>query len=62
MESQEPDVVEMSATSEMVEVPTGILGIKGARDVGALATWDSFAPAKRKQEDNFWMMVTNWTN
>jgi hypothetical protein len=62
MESQELDVVERSVTSKMVKEPAGILGVKEARNVGAPATQDSFAPPKRKKEGKFWMMVTNWTN
>jgi hypothetical protein len=33
----------------MVEEPTRVLGVKKARDVGTLATWDSFSPPKRKK-------------
>jgi hypothetical protein len=43
-QNQELDVAERSTTSETVEEPTCIVGVREARDVGALATLDSFAP------------------
>jgi hypothetical protein len=42
--NQELDVVERSATSETVEQPTRIFGVRVATDVGAPATRDSFFP------------------
>jgi hypothetical protein len=49
------DLVERSAPSETKkEIMHGV----GARNMGALATWDSFAPPKREKR----IMVRTWTN
>jgi hypothetical protein len=42
--NQELDVMERSATSETVEEPIPIVGIREAGDVGAPVILDSFAP------------------
>jgi hypothetical protein len=41
---QELDVLEKTATSETVEEPTDIVGVREAGDAGAPATLDSFTP------------------
>jgi hypothetical protein len=43
-DKQELDTVEGSTTSEVVEEPTCVFGIRSTGNVGALATVDSFAP------------------
>jgi hypothetical protein len=51
--TQELDVVKGSAPSEMEEESTHGFGIR-ARNVGALATWDNFAPLLEKENSGGW--------
>jgi hypothetical protein len=44
MKNQELGIVERSTTSQKVEEPTRIVGIREAGDIGATATLDSFSP------------------
>jgi hypothetical protein len=44
LQNQKLDLEERSTTSKTVEEPNHIVGVGEARDVGAPATLDSFAP------------------
>jgi hypothetical protein len=46
---QELDIVQRSAPSKTEEEPTSRGGVRGARNVGEPATWDSFVPLFEKQ-------------
>jgi hypothetical protein len=56
MKNHRLGIVEGSAPSEMVEEPTRIFSLRGARDMGALATWDSFALAIGKEKKTLKVM------
>jgi hypothetical protein len=53
-DSQELNVVKGSAPSEMEEESTHAFGIRGTRNMGALATRDNFAPLLEKKNSGGW--------
>jgi hypothetical protein len=55
VKNQKLNVVEGSAPSEMEEEPTSNVSVRGAENVGVLATRDSFAATIGKEK--LWIMV-----